>query len=62
MGLYFLIFFAAGYWTAGLVIYVDRMVFRRLRPTSNRRMLKLAFLDLMMALIVLIVKFGGRQL
>ena len=59
MGLSFLVFFAAGYWAAGLVIYSDRML-RKVRIPFKRRMLRIALCDLMVALIVLIVKFGGR--
>ena len=60
MGLSFLIFFAAGYWTAGVVICADRMISQRMKPAFKRRMMRIALLDLMMALIVLIVKFGGK--
>ena len=59
MGFDYLVFFAVGYWTAGLVIYTDRMI-RRVRIPFKRRMLRIALCDLMVALIVLIVKFGGR--
>ena len=54
-----MIFFAAGYWTAGFVIYSDRML-RNVQIPFRRRMLRIALCDLMVALIVLIVKFGGR--
>ena len=59
MGLYFLFFFATGYWTAGLVLYADRML-RRVRVPFKRRMLKTALFDLVMGFLALIVKFGGR--
>ena len=58
MGLSFLIFFAAGYWMAGLVIYADRML-RRVPSPFKRRMLRIGFFDLLVAFLVCIVKFGG---
>ena len=54
-----LLFFAAGYWTAGVVMYTDRML-RRARTPFRRRILRITLCDLIVALIVLIVKFGGR--
>ena len=58
MGLSFLIFFAAGYWMAGLVIYADRML-RRVPSPFKRRMMRIGFFDLLVAFLVCIVKFGG---
>ena len=58
MGLSFLIFYAAGYWMAGLVIYADRML-RRVPSPFKRRMLRIGFFDLLVAFLVCIVKFGG---
>ena len=58
MGLSFLIFFAAGYWMAGLVIYTDRMLMRVPSP-FKRRMMRIGFFDLLVAFLVCIVKFGG---
>ena len=46
MGLSFLIFFAAGYWMAGLVIYTDRMLMRVPSP-FKRRMMRIGFFDLL---------------
>ena len=54
-----LLYFVAGYWMAGLVIYSDRML-RKVRIPFKRRMLRIALCDLLVAMIVLIVKFGGR--
>lgn len=58
MGLSYLIFFATGYWMAGLVIYTDRMLMRVPSP-FKRRMLRIGFFDLLVAFLVCIVKFGG---
>ena len=58
MGLSYLIFFAAGYWMAGLVIYTDRML-RRVPSHFKRRMLRIGLFDLLVAFLVCIVKFGG---
>ena len=58
MGLSFLIFFAASYWMAGLVIYTDRMLMRVPSP-FKRRMMRIGFFDLLVAFLVCIVKFGG---
>ena len=58
MGLSFLIFFAAGYWMAGLVIYADRML-RRVPSPFKRKVTRIVLCDLMDAFLVCIVKFGG---
>lgn len=60
MGLSYLIFFAVGYWTAGLVIFTERVLLRRIPSSFNRKLLKIALLDLLVALVVLIFRFGGR--
>ena len=45
---------------AGLVIYADRMLIKRVPSAFKRRMLKIAFCDLFVGLLALIVKFGGK--
>ena len=54
-----LLYFVAGYWMAGLVIFTDGMLVRIRRP-FRRRMLRIAFYDLIVGMLVLILKYGGR--
>ena len=54
-----LLYFVAGYWMAGLVIFSDGMLVRIRRP-FRRKMLRIALCDLIVGMLVLILKYGGR--
>ena len=59
MGVYFLLFFVTGYFVAGLVIYADRAVARRIHSSFRRKMMRMMLLYLVTVIAVMIVKAGG---
>jgi E3 ubiquitin-protein ligase DOA10 len=60
MGVYFLVFFAMGYFVAGFMIYADRVVIRLIHTPFHRKMTRIMLLDIVIAIVVMIVKLGGR--
>jgi hypothetical protein len=49
-----------GYFVAGFMIYADRVVIRLIHTPFHRKMTRIMLLDIVIAIVVMIVKLGGR--